>query len=242
MATPAYDSVGSTSRAAALTTDLTPTYPATIDAGDFALMAICHRQNTAGITYTITDGGRTWTEIAVVNAGGGAPQCYVYGRVCDGDEDGDTVTLDCSATDAMAHRSTIWRVTGVRSSDFFEAVGSALTTGTTVNDIGVTAGGAERLAVNVVFHNGTPGSFGSFTGETGGDWEERTWSDGGTNPSIGLQTAAPADGGTVDGGTKTITAANVRVIGFALIGASLGQPAAKRMGGVPFAAMRKGQW
>lgn len=93
-------------------------------------------------------------------------------------------------------------------------------TSTTLADTAVTTLGVDRLAVNVVAVN-DDNALGSFTGESGGDWTLAAdyGTATGTDGEIGLQTAAMAAAGTIDGGTFTLGASlSWGVVGFAFKG------------------------
>lgn len=94
-------------------------------------------------------------------------------------------------------------------------------TGTTVSDVGVTTLGADRLACNFIAIN-DDNAIVAFTGETGGDWaiplDGQAGSATGTDAQIGIQTAAMASAGTINGGTYTMASDAWGIIGFALIG------------------------
>ena len=93
-------------------------------------------------------------------------------------------------------------------------------TSTTCADTSVTTLGPNRLALNFVALTDDGMELAAFAGETGGDWtlpvaiyESATGTDG----TLGLNTAAIATAGTINGGTDTITSIAWGVIGFALI-------------------------
>ena len=93
-------------------------------------------------------------------------------------------------------------------------------TSDTILDTAVTTLGADRLALNFVAVN-DDNALDAFTGMTGGTWGEPgvEYADAaGTDGAIGLQTAAMASAGTIDGGTLTMAASDAwGVVGFALI-------------------------
>jgi hypothetical protein len=112
-------------------------------------------------------------------------------------------------------------IENVTAGSFLNGTGS----GTTLSDTSVQTLGADRLACNfIAANNAVQASFGSFAGETGGDWILRTsfGSTTGTDAAVGLQTATIASAGTINGGTDPITTASWGVIGFALIPAVVG--------------------
>lgn len=235
-----YIDSGTASVQAGTDIDLVPTYPATVAGGDIAILRIMHRQNTAGITYSISDSGRTWSLIHTNNQAGGAPQTYLYWRRCTGVEDGETVTLTASDPSFTSSK----QFANIDRFDGFphvvqESIATALTTGTTVSDVGVTTQIDSCLAVNYVFTNATNASFGAFSGTSGGTWSQVVWNNG-APPAMGLYTATLASAGTIDGGTITVSTQNVRIVGFALAPAQ--NPMRKRYGGTPFTTYSKGVW
>lgn len=245
MALPAYDSSGTGSHQNSQATALTPTMPATLSAGDGCLLVIVNRSTTSGQTYTIT-GVTGWNLEATIEGGSATqPHVYIYSLISDGTEDGATVTCTCSGG-TVEHKAIIHRFTGVKSSSWFTYLSNVRTTGTTtIPDTGTTTVSADQLAVNIIADNGSHASCGDFTGETGGNWIERNWYQTGTNPAIGLQTADMASAGTVDGGTVTLAsnpACRVVAAYISPAAAAAGQPAVKRMGGVPFASPNRGVW
>lgn len=97
-------------------------------------------------------------------------------------------------------------------------------TSATLTDAGVTTLGPDRLAVNVVGGN-DDNALTVFTGMTGGTWTEdpEFASATGTDGVIGMQYAAMASAGTIDGGSSTWADAldGWGVVGFALIGTTV---------------------
>lgn len=93
-----------------------------------------------------------------------------------------------------------------------------------IADVGVTTLGVDRLALNLIGVD-DDNALGDFTGETGGDWTLAAsyGSATGTDGEIGLETAAMAAAGTINGGSFTMAAADSwGVVGFALIGTTSG--------------------
>jgi hypothetical protein len=94
-----------------------------------------------------------------------------------------------------------------------------------ISDVGVTTLGVDRLALNfIAVDDDNQASFSSFAGETGGDWVLRAsfGSATGTDGAVGLQTAAMASAGTINGGSFTMAAAdNWGVAGTAFIGTTV---------------------
>lgn len=213
MALPAYDSSGTGSHNNSQANPLTPTMPATLSAGDGCLLVIVNRSTTAGQTYSIT-GVTGWNLEATIEGGAAShPHVYIYSLISDGTEDGATVTCTCSGG-TTGHKAIVYRFTGVASSSWFTYLSNVRSvSNSTIPDTSTTTVAADQLAVNIIADNGTHASCGDFTGETGGDWVERSWYQNGTAPSIGLQTADMASAGTVDGGTVTLSGnPNARIV------------------------------
>lgn len=197
---------------------LTPTCPATVNAGQALLLLIENRSN-ANETYTIT-GITGWTEIT--HAGGAAVQMWAYIRQADGSEDGATVTCTASVGTAAAHRARIYTVDNVDFSGTpFEAVGTDhFPNATAISDVAVTTTLANELAFNVVGINAANNALGAMTGMTGGTWAESDYSaNDSLPPQMSVQTSAMPAAGTIDGGGLSgLTSANYRIISFALKG------------------------
>ena len=95
-------------------------------------------------------------------------------------------------------------------------------TSATIADVGVVTLGADRLALNFVGGD-DDNALDAFTGMSGGTWAEAVaeYADSaGTDAVLGLQTAAMASAGTINGGTDGWADATDGwgVVGFALIG------------------------
>lgn len=214
---PALDSAGAWSRVT-MPSAVTPTCPATVAAGDLLILQIANRAN-AGETYSIT-GVTGWSLIAGYNAGGGAPQCYLYAKTADGTEGGATVTCTPSGGTAP-QRAAVFRFTGTShpATRVTTDGTNQFTTGTTVNDFDLSAG-PNWLAVNFLFFNGAlSGLTGAFSGATGGTWLENYTLADSQPPTISLQSAQIANNTTIGGGSFTLGASqNVRVFGVVIRG------------------------
>lgn len=157
----------------------------------------------------------------------------------------------CRATAGIAAAGSLWTLnsadgndcwvstyafvdvnTGAALTDVLEngsagTVGSDAATSITINDVGVTTLGADRLALNIIGVN-DDNTIDSFTGETGGDWTlvNSVVDATGTDGAVGFQTATIASAGTIDGGSDTMAASDGwGVVGFALIPAAAAAPA-----------------
>lgn len=205
MAIPVYAAAGA--GAASATNDPSADYPTGITAGHLLVAhVVCH-----GGTVNTTQSG--WTHIT------GATQSPIthraFYRVADGTESGSYAFDTNGGTGAYAR---IYRFTGTPVSGPVEDSAAAGGAVSTVSDVGVTTGGADRLAVNLVALSGSFGSLGSFTGESGGDWTEATkfTSTTGDDATLQLQTAGIASAGTINGGTTSGGGFAWVVIGFAI--------------------------
>lgn len=115
-------------------------------------------------------------------------------------------------------------------------------TNATVADAGVTTLGVDRLAIQVIGISDDNAQV-AFTSETGGDWTESTGehaSATGTDGSIGVQHAAMASAGTINGGTFTQADATDGwgTVGFAFIGTTSETPASLLYDPQPFRHLR----
>ncbi len=100
--------------------------------------------------------------------------------------------------------------------DYYNSTGG---TGTTITMGNITANDIDRLGVTFVAVNANQ-ALAAATGETGGDWiepVEEFASATGTAATQGVQTADLSAGGTISGGTITISSAAWATLGFALI-------------------------
>lgn len=105
-------------------------------------------------------------------------------------------------------------------------------TGTTVNDVGVTTLGVDRLACNFVGINDDATGIAAFAGASGGTWSLRSQfeSSTGTDGTVVLMDAAMASAGTINGGSDAITSDGWGVVGFALIGTTAAAPGPSSFG------------
>jgi hypothetical protein len=212
-----------------------------VTVGNFIVLQVC--QDGAGAAATVADTNSTIEHIdgtdntmflsAQGNTGGGVAQQAVWlGRAL-----ATTVNVDLSVpsdNDLYVQLHEFSNVsTGTTEATVIEngTAGNANNaSGTTaaVSDTAVVTLGVDRLALNfIAVDDDNQASFSSFTGETGGDWVLRAsfGSATGTDGAVGLQTAAMAAAGTIDGGSFTMAAAdNWGVIGTALIGTTVVTP------------------
>lgn len=191
--------------------DLTPAYPATVNAGDKAILCVASRQNVAD-SYTVTDANGGWALVTAYDSSGGAPRVFVYARDCAGDEDGDTVTVHSNTGGAsVRHKAVIWTFSNA-AGPVADAHFNGFSTGTTVSDDDVTTTEAGRLVVQIVVNNGLDSGFPDFSAV----WDNES-NHGGDTPSIYLYTASAPTPGVYGGATITLgSARNVRTGGFSL--------------------------
>lgn len=123
---------------------LTPSYPSTVDADDFALLVVA-KQSTHTVG-TITDTGNTWTSHVTQD------ELRIYYRTCDGDEDGNSITVALSGgnsdDEAYAEIHTYSHPEGTISTD--ATTTTATNTGTSVSTGTLTPGQDDALIVHVV--------------------------------------------------------------------------------------------
>jgi hypothetical protein len=133
-----------------------------------------------------------------------------------GSESG-TVTVTNSASFSQA---IIVAISGVATSSFSEGPGTNNGTTTTVGMPTVAATGNHRLALAAVFADAGLNGMSSATGESGGDWTEAAAEQSsGLGWAFQVQSADLASGGTISGGSQTVTGTTKWcAAGFALVG------------------------
>lgn len=214
MAVPTFGSAGSgVAASGVIGSSLSVGYPSGIAAGDILIVQAFAWDNTGTVS---TPSG--WTLITSTSGTQGGH--YAFWKPAVGTESG---TLTVSFTDSNAGRyARMYRFTNTGAS--VDNTGSAQGSSTTVADVGVTTGTANRLAVNLVAIRDNL-AVGNFTGMTGGTWAEATaefTSTTGNDAVLQVQTADMASTGTVNGGTLTTASASApgtndwSVIGFSL--------------------------
>ncbi len=208
--TPSWIAVGT--RDSTGTSGSTPGYGTNV-AGDLFVMIIAGR-----ITSVTTPSG--WTLQGGPNDQSGR-RVYIFTRDArsTGSESG-TVSVTLSAN---SQTSTIHTFRDVATSSFVEDVttGGSASNGSTLTAPDITAGGNNRLGL-FVSADGTGVTYADdIAGESGGSWVLRdTFNNGvGSNSSYGLFTAALDSGGTISGGTSTLTNIDEHsVVGIAIKG------------------------
>jgi len=175
----------------------TPGYPAGLQANDLILLQVTVRDPSS--TPTTPTG---FTLLYGPDSTGTGRQ-WIYYKFSTGTESGTiTVTIGGSAT-KMAR---MYAFRNVALSSFTEDPDFGSGTDSSIEARSVTTTGNGRLAVSFVFVN-NDNSVGSFTGESGGDWQEAvnefTYNPSGSSNDgcIQLQTATMASAGTISGGS-----------------------------------------
>jgi hypothetical protein len=193
---------------------LSPLCPATVDANDILIGHVFWEGTTTApstpANWTLLSGPHVIeTTIA---------RHWVFGKIADGTEDGAAVAFGAPAVTTQ-RGARIYSFAGYVAGTIEDVVrGFAHTSHATdpaAPDVTTTQAGA--LAVLLVGQNDN-NTFGSFTGETGGNYTEATAEfSANLTPgfSMGIQTATPtSDPGTITGGGDATTNDPVGVIGF----------------------------
>jgi hypothetical protein len=208
--TPAYAAAGAGTDG---TGTLNVAYPTGIVAGSGLLLHV-HVRSASGQEPTASG----WTTLAGPHSSGTpTSRQWVFGLIASGSESGSLSVTFAAGTARKTAR--MYRFTNVSSL----SVESVATTAGTVQPVSmpsVTAGGNCRLAVCFIGVDDDD-TIDASTGETGGDWTEATaeYLGSGLNSMIALQTAALATGGTISGGTATLSNDDDWVASaFALVG------------------------
>lgn len=228
MAAPVWDSSGAFNATATNGATLDLACPATVNAGDLLIAHTVIRITNRGMAPTVAEQGNGWVtwrgNTTSYSASGPVGRHFIHAKIADGTEDGATVSFDVLNAGTPDNASTtprhgqIHRFTGNATGTITDETngdvlaGFAHVTGnnTVIQDAGVTTDEADCLAVNLVYVSDDNAPFGSFTGETGGDWVHRAEGETnlGSDGAQMLQTAEMASAGTVDGGTYTMGAAD----------------------------------
>ncbi|MCJ7655360.1 MAG: hypothetical protein MUO97_08715, partial [Dehalococcoidia bacterium] len=196
--------------ASGVTGNPTPAYPAGLQANDLILLQVTVRDTS---TTPTTPSG--WTLLYGPDSTGTGRQ-WIYYRFSSGGETG-TITVTIGGTTCKIARMYAFR--NVALSSFTEGGGFGSGSGATISAQTVATTDIRRLAVSFVFVNDN-NAVDSFAGETGGDWVEAAEfnTTQGSDGAVQLQTAIMAGGGTISGGSYTMSAADPwGVRAFALI-------------------------
>lgn len=213
----AYKSAGAGASTETSGAALSPTCPATVDAGDILIGHVFWEETT---TAPSTPSG--WTLLAgpyVIQLT--IARHWVFGRIADGTENGASVAFGSPAVTTQ-RGARIYSFSGRVSGGVVQIVnGFAHTSNSndpTAPNVTTTRAGA--LAVLLVGQNDN-NAFSSFTGETGGNWTEAVAEyTAGLTPglALGIQTCTPTnDPGTVTGGSDNTLNDPAGVIGFQIL-------------------------
>jgi hypothetical protein len=209
-----------------------------VTVGNFILLQIF--QDGPGVLATVVDTNSTIEDLSGLDnamlslqnglvAGNGASQIIFGGRALATTVNADLSVVGGDDLYVQLHEFSNVNTGATEASVLENSTAGTWVTGSgataAVSDVAVTTLGVDRLAINVIaVDDDNQASFSSFTGETGGDWVLRAsfGSATGTDGAVGLQTAAMAAAGTIDGGSFTMAAAdNWSVFGTALIGTTV---------------------
>ncbi|MEM2129705.1 MAG: M14-type cytosolic carboxypeptidase, partial [Candidatus Bathyarchaeia archaeon] len=190
---------------------LQPSYPSGLQTGDLILLQVTVR-DTTNIPTTPTG----FTLLYGPNSTGTGRQ-WIYYKISDGTETG-TITITIAGSAVKVARMYAFRNTA--TTDFAESAAFTSGLGTTISaPSSVTTSGNNQLVVAFVFvtYNN---AVSSFTGETGGDWQETIpeyTTTSGSRGCIQLQTAMMFSAGTITGGSCTMTSSQAwGVLAFAI--------------------------
>lgn len=240
----AYGASGTQGQGAGDTT-LTPSYPSSPPAGALFLLRFGHNNNAtqASASYTVPAG---WTARYTAEVSQNTRQ-WVYTRdaAATGSESGTISITVSSGTSAATHAAQIDYFTGADVSSPIDASAASFENAgidpCTDGDLTTATDGA--MACQACIHAGAF-DIATLSGGTGGTYTNQTGGGGASTPRIGIQTAPIATAGSI-GGFSYNKGAGGRwgIRGFAVKpAAAAGQPAVKRMGGVPFASPNRGIW
>lgn len=194
-------------------TNPTPAYPASgLAAGKLAALQLFIKNDASG-TLTPPAG---WTQRGSTATVGSDSQS-VWTRELDGSETpGGTITVTSTGTGGRRAALIIVIDTAGGTGWNFENIdseNSGATPVTTVSDNSVTTSGNNRLAVNFIgYSNRQTGGQENLVGETGGSWVASAYYDGGSNPTLSVETAELSSAGTINGGSDTTINSSVWII------------------------------
>jgi hypothetical protein len=215
-----YSSVGTSEETAVSTAALSPSCPATINAGDILIAHICYNN--------LTDDPATpanWELLGGPFDIGTTPdgRHWIYGKIADGTEDGTSPSWGTS-TGSVRKWGVIYRFLGRVSGTITQLVPAAsfdsVPHGTDPQAPSVTTTETGALAVACSCQNDN-NLLETYAGEAGGSWTLRftAGTTGSTqtlaNSDLALNDCTPtADPGTVSGGAMTVTNDPSGTIGF----------------------------
>jgi hypothetical protein len=189
-------------------------FPVTGLAAGHVFLLHVHVRASTGQDPTVSG----WTLLAGPHSSGTpTSRQWVYGKIASGSESGNqSVTFAAGSSRKTARMYRFTSVASLTVEDVDTTAGIAQP----VNMPSVTAGGNCRRAVAFIGVDDDD-TIDPSTGETGGDWTEATaeYLGSGLNSMINLQTAALATGGTISGGTATLSNDDDWIVSsFALVG------------------------
>jgi hypothetical protein len=177
----------------------TPGYPSNMQNGDLILLQVTVRDTTR--TPTTPTGF-----IALYSADStGTGRQWIYYKFATGSESGSLTVTIGGSVNKMAR---MYAFRNVALSSFTESESFGSGTGQTINARPVTTNNIARLAVSFAFVN-DDNVVASFTGETGGNWDEvvnEYTTTQGSDGCVQLQTATMATASTITGGSYTMAA------------------------------------
>jgi hypothetical protein len=210
VAIPAWSSKGTAAATTVAGTNLQPTCPATINAGDILIAQVAVRNITTSSStpanWELLDGPD------LAGSGGGIGRFWVYGKIASGSEDSTTVNFgNFGGSTTNVRIGQIYRYIG---NDWSGQTLTSVVTGFATNTAGtsasigmpsVTTPVANCLAVASLFQldNNVPATTAS--GESGGSWVEISSLSDSSGSDTGIMTTVhTADmvaAGTISGGT-----------------------------------------
>lgn len=199
---------------------LSPTCPATVNAGDILIAHVVYLNITSSPSEPAD-----WDLVygpANLGTGTAVGRAWLYGKVAVGDEDGDAISFG-TAGGTSGRFARIHRFTGRVSGTLAECVPASqmsdIPTEGSIPLPTVTTTITGGLAVAFLVQDDN-NSFSAASGESGGTWTEPTAEDvdtaiGAQGYVFGIQTCTPTgDPGTVTGGTANATADEGSSIGI----------------------------
>jgi hypothetical protein len=217
----AYKSAGAGANSGNATTAVNPVWPATVDAGDIAILHYYARLTTHAPAAVGSWSETDWTLLSGPNAGGDGSNFrhWAYGKIAAGTEDGATITGTGTSAEAVEKMARIYTFSGRVSGTITDLTGDFSHIANTTDPQGPTvttpAAGALAVALLAQSDNNT---WAAIAGMSGGTWVEDVadYSQAMTAGAvIALNSCIPtADPGTVTGGAVVATNDPSGTIGF----------------------------
>ncbi len=190
---------------------LTPSYPPNLQNNDLILLQVTLTSNNKIVTVP-----SQFTLLYGPDSIGNNNQ-WIYYKFSDGTETG-TISVSTNGNEYIMARMYAFR--NVATTNFYESGSSGSGSSNTIYAQSVIITDQNAMPVSFVYVAGA-NNLGSFTGETGGDWEEQvaefisTSGDG--SGCLQLQTASMLSVGTISGGSYTMAQSDPWIIrAFAL--------------------------